>query len=109
MKPEHVRRWTGDQQGVKSVARASERSVEQKKKISRTSSGLRDALFDAIERVRDGDMASEDAKAISGLASQIVNTVQLELNVAKLRTQYPADAKLIVPAPLQLGPTENEK
>ena len=66
-----------------------------KQKINRTSAGLRDALFDAIERVRDGDMAAEDAKALAGLAGQICNTVQLEIKVAELRTQYPADAKFI--------------
>lgn len=80
-----------------------------KRKIERTSAGLRDALFDAMERVRDGDMMAEDAKAISGLASQICNTVQLEIEVAKLRTEYPADAKLILPAPLPLGSPEEPK
>lgn len=79
-----------------------------KGKIERTSAGLRDALFDAIEKVRDGDMAPEDAKAISGLASQICSTVNLEIAVAKLRTEYPADAKLIIPAPLPLGPVVPE-
>lgn len=29
------------------------------KRIERTSAGLRDALFDAIERVRDGEMMAE--------------------------------------------------
>lgn len=76
------------------------------KKIGRTSAGLRDALFDAIEKVRDGDMMAEDAKAISGLAAQICNTVQLEISVAKLRTEYPADTKLLLPTALELGPAE---
>ena len=77
------------------------------KPIKRTSAGLRDALFDAIEKVRDGDMMAEDAKAISGLAAQICNTVQLEISVAKLRTEYPADTKMILPAGLPLGPPED--
>lgn len=79
-----------------------------KKQITRTSAGLRDALFDAIEKVRDGDMLAEDAKAISGLAAQICNTVQLEVKVAELRTQYPSDAKMIVPSPLALGNPEEK-
>lgn len=78
------------------------------RKVERTSAGLRDSLFDAIERVRDGDLDSEQAKAIGVLANQICNTVSLEIEVAKLRTQYPADAKLIVPAPLPLGPTQDK-
>lgn len=80
-----------------------------KVKIARTSAGLRDALFDAIERVRDGDMSPDDAKAISGLAQQICTSVELEIEVAKLRTEYPSDAKLIVPSALQLGPPEEAK
>lgn len=80
-----------------------------KKPIARTSAGLRDALFDAIEKVRDGDMVAEDAKAVAGLAAQICNTVQLEIQVAKLRTEYPADSKLVLPSALALGiPDEKE-
>lgn len=81
-----------------------------KGKIERTSAGLRDALFDAMEKVRDQEMPAEDAKAFSGLAHQICATVNLEIAVAKLRTEYPADAKLVVPAPLPLGsPDESKK
>lgn len=72
-------------------------------KIARTSAGLRDALFDAMERLRDGDMPPEDAKALAALSHQICSTVSLEIEVAKLRNEYPADAKLIVPSPLPLG------
>lgn len=79
-----------------------------KNRIERTSAGLRDALFDAIEKVRDGDMSCEDAVAIAKTAQQICSTVQLEIQVAKLRTEYPADAKLIIPSPLQLGPSEQK-
>ncbi len=89
------------------IRRNGEKPVDRRgTKIVRTSAGLRDALFDAIEKVRDGEMAHEDAKAISGLASQICNSVSLEIEVAKLRTEYPADAKLIIPSPLPLGPAE---
>lgn len=77
-------------------------------RIQRTSAGLRDSLFDAIEKVRDGDLDADQAKAIGGLAQQICNTVSLEIDVAKLRTQYPADAKLVVPSPLQLGEADKK-
>jgi hypothetical protein len=78
------------------------------KKIQRTSAGLRDALFDAMESLRDGDMDFNDARALASLAREICNSVQLEIEVAKLRTQYPADTKLIVPAPLPLGPPDEK-
>lgn len=77
--------------------------INGKTKIERTSAGLRDSLFDAMERVRDGDMAPEDATAFSKLASNICSTVELEIKVAKLRTEYPSDTKLVIPAPLPLG------
>lgn len=77
-------------------------------KIPRTSLGLRDALFDAIEKVRSREMAPQDAKAIGLLAHQICETVSLEIQVAKLRTEYPADMKLNLPAALKLGSGENE-
>jgi hypothetical protein len=77
--------------------------------IERTSSGLRDALFKALEQLRDGDMVSDDAKAFAGLAREISNTVRLEIEVAKLRNQYPSDAKLIVPSPLNLGKEHQNK
>ena len=82
---------------------------KQKGRIERTSAGLREALFDAIEKVRDGDMLPEDAKAISGLAAQVCNSVQLEIQVAKLRTEYPSDTKLVLPGTLQLGAPAEEK
>lgn len=72
-------------------------------KIERTSAGLRDALFDAIENLREGNIEAADGKAIAALSQQICNTVSLEIEVAKLRTQYPEGAKLVVPSPLPLG------
>lgn len=71
--------------------------------IARTSAGLREALFSAMEKLRDGDMMADDAKAFAGLAKEISNTVRLEIEVAKLRNQYPSDAKNIVPTSLTLG------
>lgn len=77
--------------------------------ITRTSAGLRDALFMALEQLRNGDMESGDAKAFAGLAREISNTVRLEIEVAKLRNMYPSDAKLIVPSPLNLGSPQQKK
>lgn len=79
-----------------------------KGKIARSSAGLRDALFDAIERVRDGDMIADDAKAIAMTAKEICNTVRLEMEVSRLRKDAPSDAKLVFPAPLNLGPPDSK-
>jgi hypothetical protein len=80
-----------------------------KNPVKRTSAGLREALFDAIEKVRDGDMVAEDAKAIAALSNQICSTVNLEIHVAKLRAEYPADMKLVLPVQLTLGSSEDDK
>lgn len=82
-------------------------SVEPKK-IERTSAGLRDALFATMEQLRSGDIEAGDAKAMAIVAREIVHTVELEMAVAKLRLEYPADAKMLVPAPLKLV-SEEEK
>jgi hypothetical protein len=45
--------------------------------------------------LRKGDIEAADGKAIAALSQQICNTVSLEIEVAKLRLQYPSDAKMI--------------
>ena len=72
-------------------------------KIERSSAGLREALFLAIEDLRAGNIEAADGKAIAAMAREICNTVALEIEVAKLRTEYPSDMKIAVPAPLPLG------
>lgn len=73
--------------------------------ISRTSAGLRESLWDAMDALQRGDMMSDDARAYAMLAKEICRTVNLEIEVQKLRVQYPADANILVPRPLQLGET----
>lgn len=60
-------------------------------------------VFDTIERMRDGEMDAATGKAIASAAHEICASVQLEIEVAKLRTDYPADMKLALPAALPLG------
>lgn len=71
--------------------------------MSRTSGGLRETLFDAMDLLRKGDMDHNDAKAIALLSKEIIRTVQVEMEVARLRLQYPADAAMPVPGQLKLG------
>lgn len=79
------------------------------KKIDRTSAGLREALFTSMDQLKVGDIEAGDAKAMAALAREIVNTVRLEIEVQKLRLEYPADAKMIVPTPLKLGQDDVDK
>lgn len=77
--------------------------------IERTSEGLRGLLFDEIDRLRSGKSTVGEARAIAALASQVVNTVHMEIAVAQLRRDYPADMKLIIPPPLKLDGPDKEK
>lgn len=76
---------------------------------NRTSAGLRDTLFDALEKVKTGDMTADDALAIARLSRSICETVQLEIEVARLRSIYPEGSPLVIPAPLKLGERDVEK
>lgn len=51
--------------------------------IQRTSQGLRDVLFDEISALRGPEADPRRAMAVASLAKQIVNTVRVELDVAK--------------------------
>lgn len=51
--------------------------------ISRTSEGLRDAIFDEIDAVRNGVSNPTRANAVAKLASGIVETVRMELEVMR--------------------------
>jgi hypothetical protein len=51
--------------------------------VERTSIGCRDALFDTLDGLRAGTMTPTLANATAKVIGEIINTVQLELNVAK--------------------------
>lgn len=51
--------------------------------VSRTSAGLRDALFDEIDALRSGSSNPTRANAVAKLASGVVDTVRMELDVQK--------------------------
>jgi len=77
--------------------------MSEKKEIIRTSLGLRDALFDAIEKVRSGELGAQEARAIGSLAHQICETVSLEIEVAKLQADGQFDNPSGAPRVLKLG------
>lgn len=51
--------------------------------VTRTSAGLRDAIFDEIDAIRSGASNPTRANAIAKLAVGIVETVRLEVDVQK--------------------------
>lgn len=74
------------------------------KKIERSSAGLRDALFDELDGLRDGSVNATKANATAKIASAIVDTVTMEIAAYKILSKQPAnpvmDSKL---PPLSLG------
>lgn len=52
-------------------------------KVNRTSAGLRDAIFDELDAIRDGTSNPTRANAVAKLAGSIVETVRMEVEVQK--------------------------
>ena len=87
---------------------------EEGKKISRTTAGLRDALFDQLERLRDRKIDADEAKAFSEVARTIVSTVEVQLEFERMKLawtapQHLSQMNLIPPLDVALLPAEDEK
>lgn len=51
--------------------------------IARTSSGLRDALFDEMDALRNGQSNPNRAIAVAKIACQVINSVKMEIEYQK--------------------------
>lgn len=51
--------------------------------VARTSAGLRDAIFDELDAIRNGSSNPTRANAVAKLAGSIVETVRMEIEVSK--------------------------
>lgn len=73
----------------------------------RTSAGLRDALFDELDSLRNGSSNPAKANAVAKLSDQVIATVKMELDVQKHIAKYkPAGLSPQLGAPVALGGTE---
>lgn len=70
--------------------------------VVRTSAGLRDALFDALDGLRNGSTSAASANAVAKLADQVVQTVHMELAIQK----HAGNAKVTETAPALPKPVE---
>ena len=68
----------------------------------RTTQDLRTILFDSIEKVRDGAMTTTEAGAVSKLATNIINTAELEIKYSQAVSRLDKDDQGISPGPLLL-------
>jgi hypothetical protein len=76
--------------------------------ITRSSAGLRDAIFDEIDAIRDGTGNPTRANAVAKLAATVVETVRMELEVQKYASASAGKVKTAeavngLPQPLALG------
>jgi len=65
------------------------------KKTNKNTSGLRDALFEQLDGLRNGTTTPQQAKAVSSLASQIVSVTKLEMEAARFVVGTSQDASEI--------------
>ena len=77
----------------------SETNSEVQTVVPRTSAGLRGALFDELDALRGGKSNAAKANATAKLATAIVSTVEMELEVHRTMSKVPqADAAPALPA-----------
>ncbi len=82
--------------------------TEEHIKVARTSAGLRGALFDELDGLRDGSVSATKANATAKIAGAIVDTVNMEMAAYKLlhrSTAKPLDSASHIP-PISLVAAE---
>ena len=57
--------------------------VEEEKPMDRTSSGLRNVLFDEIDSLRNGSSNPARARSLAMLANTVLNSVEVEIEFHK--------------------------
>ena len=70
--------------------------------VARSSAGLRDALFDEIDSLRQGRTLPARANAVAKLATVVIESVRMELEVAKHAKQQPDAKTAKLGAPIEL-------
>jgi hypothetical protein len=72
--------------------------------IVRTSAGLRDAIFDELDAIRAGASNPTRANAVAKLATSIVETVHMEVEVQRHLRQHPIVSDVVQAAPVLGSP-----
>jgi uncharacterized membrane protein YkvI len=60
----------------------------------RSMDGLRETLFDALDKLRAGKMDYRSANAIAGLASTLIKTVEVQMTWEKLKLDSKVPANM---------------
>lgn len=64
---------------------AKAETIKPQAAMVRTSAGLRDAIFDELDALRNGTTNPTKANAVAKLATTVVETVRMEIEVARHR------------------------
>jgi hypothetical protein len=67
----------------KYMAKTNEQTAKAPAPVMRSSAGLRDALFDEMDALRNGNSNPTRANAVAKLAGSIVETVHMEMEVER--------------------------
>lgn len=87
------------------------KSEQKSTPIIRNSAGLRDAIFDEIDGIRAGSSNPTRANAVAKLATVIVDSVRMDVEVQRHLSQHAATSDAVpqirgLGTPLQLGGSE---
>ena len=63
-------------------------------KTNRTLGGLRESLFEALDKLREGKLDAKQAKAHAELAAQILDAARLQLDFEDAFSKKQIDGKL---------------
>jgi len=85
------------------MKKAKTKEVVKLEPAERTSSGLRSVLFDELDSLRSGSAEPGRANAVAKLASTIVETVRMELDVARLAPKTGRTSNAPLGKPLALS------
>lgn len=58
---------------------------QEPRRIIRSGAGLREALFEQLELLRDGQTAWTEARSFAELANTIIKSVEVEMDYARMR------------------------
>ncbi len=71
-------------------------------KVGRSSQGLRDMLFDELDRLRAGEVSPQRVNVLAKTVAQILSTVRLELDIMRTKSSLGKSGAMTI-LPISLG------
>ena len=69
-------------------------SLIKRQRIERSAVGLREALFDQLEKLDSSEISSQQASAFSKLAAEIIKCTEMQLRFEKMRLESQVPSNL---------------